>query len=201
MTEHNISAKGMNWDWGTGDICTGDRSPETHKSGLLCETSDSQTHVGERGLSISDFCCPCKQLKVMKLGFHSKPPSKSWPQCSFYGRSTRMYLAWLLFKFHQWPQNSINPTETTTGLPAGQIRYSAACIIKPYMSWMCPTLMSYWKWKKTQKIKRDSIGNICLGRNSAKPKQTLGACSTQAKRLSNHKTRPPLISESILDSF
>lgn len=30
MTEHNTSAKGMNWDWGTGDICTGDRSPETH---------------------------------------------------------------------------------------------------------------------------------------------------------------------------
>lgn len=45
MTEHNTSAKGMNWDWGTGDICTGDRSPvkkntHTHKhtSILLSET-------------------------------------------------------------------------------------------------------------------------------------------------------------------
>lgn len=30
MTEHSTSASGMNWDCGTGDICTGDRSPDTH---------------------------------------------------------------------------------------------------------------------------------------------------------------------------
>lgn len=29
MTEHSTSASGMNWDCGTGDICTGDRSPDT----------------------------------------------------------------------------------------------------------------------------------------------------------------------------
>lgn len=30
MTEHSTSARGMNWDWGTGDICKGDRSPGAH---------------------------------------------------------------------------------------------------------------------------------------------------------------------------
>lgn len=43
MTEHSTSDKGMNWDCGTGDICTGDRSPEKK------QTKTAADYVSETG--------------------------------------------------------------------------------------------------------------------------------------------------------
>ncbi len=60
MTEHNTSDNGMNWDWGTVDICTGDRSPETHVSRLLSETGGpAAVHTNTPGLerSLPDLRC------------------------------------------------------------------------------------------------------------------------------------------------
>lgn len=82
-------------------------------------------HTWDRG-SLSDLSCQWKQLKVLKLTFLSQPPPKSWPRWSIY--VSYMNHAWLLLEFHgywDWPQNSITPTEMTTALPAGQIRYPA----------------------------------------------------------------------------
>lgn len=183
MTEHNTSAKGMNWDWGTGDICTGDRSPEAHtpadywvkQVGMLQYT---QTHLSlERSASVT---CTANENNSKYWSWHSSPNHL----LNHDRGGLFMWVIWLLLKFHQYwdkPQNSITPTEMTTGLPAGQIRYPAPHIIQPFMSRRClkTNMLPKERERETQKKDRDSLGNICLCKNSIKHTDTLWESITQ----------------------
>lgn len=75
MTEHSTSAKGMNCDWWTGDICTGERSPETNTS---------RWGLGETGgASFRRYKHTWAREGLLPLGAASENNSKypSWHSC------------------------------------------------------------------------------------------------------------------------
>lgn len=74
MTEHSTSASGMNWDCGTGDICTGDRSPgtKTHTHTQMGGTGrPAAEHTNTPGPQRSDPL----SLRLTHTARENNPPS------------------------------------------------------------------------------------------------------------------------------